>query len=205
VVLDYIMKFMENGGVFAVAVLMFAENLFPPIPSEIVMPLAGFTAARGDMSLFLAILAGWVGSILGAVFWFWIGKALGEERLTFWAARHGRWLAMKPKEIKQACDWFQRHGGKAVLIGRMVPGVRTFISVPAGIAGMNLTKFLIYSSVGTLLWTVLLAMAGFFLETRYEMVSAWMGPVAKVVLAAVVLTYFYKVATFRKDNPKPAR
>jgi membrane protein DedA with SNARE-associated domain len=203
--LDTITSFMESGGLFAVAALMFVENLFPPIPSEIVMPLAGFTAARGDMNLVLAILAGWTGSILGAVFWFWIGRMVGEERLKHWAARHGRWLVLKPKEIDQACGWFQSHGGKAVLIGRLVPGVRTFISVPAGIADMNFGKFMLYSSLGTIIWTVLLALAGYYLESRYEEVSHWLGPVGKVVLVAVVASYLYKVATFRKDTPKPGR
>jgi membrane protein DedA with SNARE-associated domain len=201
--LDFIIRFIEGGGELAVAALMFAENLFPPIPSEIVMPLAGFTAARGELNLVLAILAGWVGSVLGAVFWFWIGKLVGEERLKFWAARHGRWLVLKPKEIDQACAWFQNHGGKAVLLGRLVPGVRTFISVPAGIADMNFGKFLLYSSLGTMVWTVLLAVAGFYLESQYDQVSHWLGPVGKVVLVGIVLTYLYKVATFRRDTPKP--
>lgn len=203
--LRYISDFIDSGGAFAVAVLMFVENLFPPIPSELVMPLAGFTAARGEMNLLVAILAGWVGSILGAVFWFWIGKVVGEERLKHWAARYGRWLVLKPKEIDQACEWFNRHGGKAVLLGRLLPGVRTFISVPAGIADMHFGKFLFYSSLGTAVWTALLAVAGYYLEANYEAVSHWVGPLGTIVLVALVIVYFYKVATFRRHTPKPKR
>jgi membrane protein DedA with SNARE-associated domain len=204
-VLDHLIGFMETGGLIAVALLMFAENLFPPIPSEVVMPLAGFTAAQGEMNLVLAIVAGWIGSIAGAVFWFWVGKRIGEERLKVWAGRYGRWLALSPKEIDQADDWFDAHGGKAVLIGRLVPGVRTFISVPAGISGMQLGRFLIYSGIGTAIWTTLLALAGFYLESRYSQVASWLGPVSKVVLAVVIVGYLYKVATFRKKNPKPSK
>jgi membrane protein DedA with SNARE-associated domain len=204
-VLDHLIGFMETGGLIAVALLMFAENLFPPIPSEVVMPLAGFTAAQGEMNLVLAIVAGWIGSIAGAIFWFWVGKRIGEERLKVWAGRYGRWLALSPKEIDQADEWFDAHGGKAVLIGRLVPGVRTFISVPAGISGMQLGRFLIYSGIGTAIWTTLLALAGFYLESRYAQVGSWLGPVSKVILAVVIVGYLYKVATFRKKNPKPSK
>lgn len=203
--IEMISRFMEDGGVIAVAFLMLIENVFPPIPSEIVMPLAGFTAARGEMNLVLAIIAGWFGSLCGAFFWFWVGKKVGDARLKRWAARHGRILALSPKEIDQADKWFDKHGGKAVLIGRLVPGIRTLISVPAGISGMDIGRFLLFSSIGTAIWTTFLALAGYFLESRYEEVSAWLGPVSKVVIAGVVIAYLYKVITFRRENPKPGK
>jgi membrane protein DedA with SNARE-associated domain len=102
-----------------------------------------------------------------------------------------------PEEVDQARDWFGRHGGKSVLLGRMVPAVRTLISVPAGIAGMLLGRFLAFSAVGTVVWTGILAGAGLLLEGQYGKVSGWVNPVSNLALAAMVLWYLYRVATFR--------
>jgi membrane protein DedA with SNARE-associated domain len=161
---DWMTGFQMKMGTLGIVPLMFAENVFPPIPSELIMPLAGFSAARGERNLIIAISAGSIGSLLGALLWYYIGKKLGAERLKRWATKYGRWLTLAPKEVDQACDLFNRHGGKAVFIGRLIPAVRTLISVPAGSAGMPLASFLLYSGAGTILWTALLAMAGYFLE-----------------------------------------
>lgn len=194
--LDWITNLLATAGLPAVAALMFAENVFPPIPSELIMPFAGFTAARGDMSFFGALLAGSVGSVLGATLWYWIGARVGAQRLRAWSSRYGRWFAMSPDEIDQAVEWFHRHGGIAVLIGRVVPGVRTLISVPAGIAGMPILPFLAYSLFGTLIWTSLLLGAGYLLEANYDSVSGWIEPVTYAVLALFILWYIYRVVTF---------
>lgn len=199
---DWATSFIETHGLAAVGLLMFVENLFPPIPSELVMPLAGFTAARGDMSLALAIVAGGIGSLCGAVFWYWAGAALGATRLKRFADRHGRWLTLAPEDIDRACTWFHRHGGMAVLIGRLVPGVRTLISVPAGIAGMPFLPFLAWSAIGTAAWTAGLAGLGWVLESQYRVVADWTGPVSNIVVGILVLGYLYRVVTFRR---RPAR
>ncbi len=193
---DWITVF-EKMGTLGIALLMFAENVFPPIPSELIMPLAGFSAARGEGNLLIVIIAGSIGSLLGALLWYYIGQKIGAERLERWAEKHGRWLTLSPKEIEQACAWFNRHGGKAVLIGRLIPAVRTLISVPAGIAGMPLGSFLLYSSAGTIIWTALLAMAGYFLESQYDKVAHWMNPISNVVIGLIVLGYLYRVVRFR--------
>lgn len=197
----WITSFISATGVVGVALLMFAENLFPPIPSELIMPLAGFTSARGEMSLWLALVAGSAGSLLGAVLWYYIGARIGAVRLKHWSVRHGRWLTLSPGEVDDACRWFQRHGSKAVLIGRLVPGVRTLISVPAGIAGMPFAPFLLYSAIGTAAWTALLAGAGYVLESQYEKVADWINPVSNVVIGLLVVWYLYRVATFRRREP----
>ena len=189
-------------GTLGIALLMFAENVFPPIPSELIMPLAGFSAARGDRNLLVVIIAGSIGSLLGALLWYYIGKTIGAERLKRWTTKHGRWLTLSPKEVDQACGWFSRHGGKAVFIGRLIPAVRTLISVPAGIAGMPLAPFLLYSATGTVLWTAFLATAGYFLESQYDKVAHWMNPVSNVVIGLLVLGYLYRVVTFqRREAP----
>ncbi|MGP1397024.1 MAG: DedA family protein [Inquilinaceae bacterium] len=189
---------IEQTGYVGIAILMFLENVFPPIPSELIMPLAGFTAARGDLALVPVVLAGSVGSLAGALLWYYIGKWLGDERLMRWAARHGRWLTVTPRQVERAIRWFDRHGTKAVLIGRLIPAVRTLISVPAGIADMPLPRFLLFSALGTVAWTALLAAAGFWLKDGYMAVSAYVNPVSNLILAAMVLFYVYRVATFRR-------
>ncbi|MBK3734592.1 DedA family protein [Azospirillum brasilense] len=197
---EWIADMVEGGGYAGIALLMLLENVFPPIPSELIMPLAGFVAARGDLSLPLVVLAGTVGSVAGALFWYYAGRWLGSERLKRLAARHGRWLTVAPAQVDEATGWFRRHSAASVLIGRLIPAVRTLISVPAGIAGMGLVRFLVYSTLGTALWSLVLAGAGYLLEGQYDKVSGWMDPVAKLVIAAFAGWYAYRVATFRPQE-----
>lgn len=196
---EWITRLVSDGGYLGVAGLMLLENLFPPIPSELIMPLAGFVAARGELQIALVVLAGTLGSIAGALPWYYAGRWLGRDRLCRLAARHGRWLTLSAEEFDRASAWFDRHGGWAVLIGRLVPGVRTLISVPAGIAGMGLGRFLLLSAVGSLAWTGALAAAGYVLEDHYARVADYVDPSSKAVLGAVVLLYLYRLFTFRSS------
>jgi membrane protein DedA with SNARE-associated domain len=197
---DLIVNLVSQTGYAGIAFLMLAENVFPPVPSELIMPLAGFAAARGELGFFGVVLAGTAGSLAGALFWYEIGRRVGIERLRRWAGRYGRWITMSPDELDQAVAWFRRHAGGAVLVGRLVPAVRTLISVPAGVAGMKLPVFLAWSSVGTALWTTFLAGLGYLLEGGYQQVAHWVNPVSNVVVAALVLGYLYRVATFRPQR-----
>jgi membrane protein DedA with SNARE-associated domain len=194
---DWITGLVENGGYLTIAFLMLAENVFPPIPSELIMPLAGFTAARGELNLPLAVLAGSLGSVAGATIWYYVGLFLGFDRLKKASARYGRWMGVSPEDLDRAQAFFLRHSGKAVFLGRLVPAIRTLISVPAGVVRMPLTPFLIYSTISTFVWTSLLAAAGYLLEGQYEAVEAWLNPVTNLILAAVLVLYVYRVATFR--------
>jgi membrane protein DedA with SNARE-associated domain len=205
---DWITGFVVRSGYVGVLLLMLAENVVPPIPSELIMPLAGFTAARGQLSLVLVILAGTAGSLLGAVLWYYVGRRLGSERLKRLTARHGRWLTLSPDDVDRADDWFRRHGARAVFFGRLIPTVRTLISVPAGIAGMPLPRFLAWSVLGTGLWTALLAGAGYLLQSQYERVSDYLNPVSTVVVVLIIGWYLYRVVTFRtgeREQPPEAR
>jgi membrane protein DedA with SNARE-associated domain len=199
---DWIISLVQQLGYGGVALLMFLENIFPPIPSELIMPLAGFNAARGEMSIWLVILAGTVGSLAGALAWYEIGRRVGTKRLCRLAHRHGRWLTMSVADVERARDWFQRRGGLAVFIGRLIPAIRTLISVPAGIARMNLPLFLVYSIAGTTLWTAFLAGAGYALQSQYEKVEAWLNPVSNIVVGLLVLIYLYRVITWQ-SQPEP--
>ncbi len=193
---DWITGIVDRTGYLGVALLMFAENLFPPIHSELIMPLAGYTAARGELSLVLVVAAGVAGTQAGALFWYWIGRREGADRLKRWAGRHGRWLTLSPGDVDEADAWFDRHGAKAVLLGRLIPAVRTLISVPAGLAAMPLPSFLLWSGLGTALWTGLLAAAGYLLEDQHQKVAAWLNPASNVVLGLILAGYLYRVATF---------
>jgi membrane protein DedA with SNARE-associated domain len=172
--------------------------LFPPIPSELIMPFAGFAAARGDLNLIGVLIAGTIGSLVGALPWYWAGRALGCHRLASWADKHGRWFTMSGHEVKKAVTWFERHCGKAVFFGRLVPAVRTLISVPAGIAEMSIVRFLIYSTLGTLIWNIVLAGFGYKLGENYSKVAEFLDPITKAIVAAIVVVYLYRVVRFKK-------
>jgi membrane protein DedA with SNARE-associated domain len=197
---EWITRMVEEGGYLGILALMLVENLFPPIPSELIMPLAGFLAARGNLNAVLVMLSGTAGSVLGAAAWYAIGLRFGLARIRGFAARNGRWLGATPDEIDRAHDWFNRHCGKAVLGGRMIPAIRSLISIPAGVARMEPGRFLIFTIIGSAAWSGLLMAAGFVLEDQYSRVAGWVDPVAKLVLAAMVLTYLYRVVTFRKGG-----
>jgi membrane protein DedA with SNARE-associated domain len=191
---------IESTGYFGIVFLMFVENVFPPIPSEVIMPLAGFMAAEGKENLLAVILAGTFGSVLGALPLYYAGYLLGEDRLKAFADKHGRWLTISRDDLERAKKWFDQHGGLAVLICRLVPGIRSLISIPAGIAKMNMATFLSYSAIGAGLWTALLAYAGYILGAKFEKVGEYLNPASYVVLAAILLMYFIRVA--RKSRNK---
>ena len=194
---ELITSLIAQTGYLGIALLMLAENVFPPIPSELIMPLAGFTAARGELSLLGVLLAGTIGSLAGALLWYEVGRRIGVERLRRWAGCYGRWFTMAPEQVDRAVAWFQRHGALAVLVGRLVPAIRTLISVPAGIADMKLAAFLAWTTVGTALWTAFLTGLGYLLDGGYREVVDWANPVTNMVVAGLLLGYLYRIVTFR--------
>jgi membrane protein DedA with SNARE-associated domain len=195
--LDFVRSIMNYPGI---AFLMFLENVFPPLPSELIMPLAGFNAGAGKITLWGAILAGAVGSLLGQLPLYYLGKLAGEERLKRWADKYGAWLTVSSDEIEHSKKWFEDHGTKAVLLGRLVPGIRSLVSVPAGMANMPLPKFLAYSAVGTSVWAGLLAFLGYQLGERYELVEKYLGPVTYVVLGGIGLYLAYSIYKRKKSD-----
>jgi membrane protein DedA with SNARE-associated domain len=198
--IEWMTNFVEQTGYAGIALLMLLENVFPPIPSELIMPMGGFAAARGSLSLPGVVVAGSIGSLAGALFWYGVGRWIGCERLRDFAGRHGAWLTISPAEVDRAQAWFRRHGWLAVLIGRLVPGVRTLISVPAGIAGMPLRPFLLFSAAGTVAWTSLLATAGYMLEDHYHAVASWLNPLANLVVASLVILYLVRLGRARAQR-----
>lgn len=151
------------------------------------MQLAGFTAAQGELSFVGAVAAGIVGSVLGHLPLCYLGRLAGEERLKRWADKYGTWLTVSHEEIERARGWFDRYGGKAVLICRLIPGICSLISIPAGIAKMNLVAFLLYSTLGMGVWALALAYLGWVLGENYELASRYLGPATYIVLGALLL------------------
>ena len=194
---SWIEGIVETTGVLGIALLMFLENVFPPIPSELIMPLAGYTAAKGEVSLVLVILAGTAGSLAGALFWYFLGRLVDHERFKLFADRHGRWLTMSRADIEKADDWFDTYGHWAVLFGRLIPTVRTLISIPAGLSEMPLGRFLIYSGIGTAAWTTLLAVFGYVFGSEYPELERWIDPLSWGVVALMVAIYLWRFVTFK--------
>lgn len=195
---ELIVSIITVGGVLGVAFLMFAENVFPPIPSELIMPLAGFAAARGDLDFIAVVAAGTAGAVAGGTIWYEIGRRVGLDRICRWSSRHGRWLTLTPDDVRRSATLFRRYGVLAVLVGRLIPAVRTWISIPAGVADMRPVPFVVYTSIGTAVFTFALAYAGYQLEGQFERVAAWLDPVSTLVVVLGLLIYLYRLVTFRR-------
>jgi len=175
------------AGYGAIFGAMFLENLFPPIPSELIMPLGGFYVQQGQLGLVPVVLAGLAGTVLGALPWYGVGRLVNEERLEHWLERHGRWIGISPLDLQRSRTWFSRHGTALVFWGRLVPGIRTLISVPAGIEMMPMVPFLLWTTAGSLIWTLLLTVAGMALGEGYANVEVWLQPVTQVIKVLLVL------------------
>jgi membrane protein DedA with SNARE-associated domain len=198
---QWINDLMTSLGYWGIGLLMFLENLFPPIPSELIMPLAGFTVSQGRMNLGLAVLAGTVGTMAGTFAWYYLGRVMNYQRLENLITRYGKWIGVSVSEIDRVNSWFNQHGNKAVFFGRMVPGIRTLISLPAGMNKMPITSFTLYSTMGTLIWTLALTTAGFLLGDNYAMIEKYLAPVSKLVLFGLIgLISYWLFRKFQKSH-----
>lgn len=196
---DWTLGIIETAGYAGLFWLMVLENIFPPIPSELIVPFAGYAAAEGKLDPLLAIGVASLGALLGALPWYLLGRCFNIARLKRLSRSHGRWLTVTPADIDAADAWFVRYGVLAVFFGRLVPTVRTLISIPAGIARMPLPAFLAYSFAGSLLWTGFLISLGYVLQSRYEEVAAYLNPFSNLVVLLIIGAYAYRVAAFKGE------
>ena len=190
-------------GYGAILLAMFLENLIPPIPSELIMPLGGFYVSQGQLDFFPVVLAGLIGTVFGALPWYGIGRLVNEEKLERWLEKNGRWIGINPQELARSRKWFNRYGVSLVFWGRLVPGIRTLISVPAGVELMPISPFLIWTTAGSLIWTLFLAITGFYLGDNYANIEAWISPFSSIfkttillIISGALITLIYK--TLRK-------
>ncbi len=183
---EWVLIIMEQFGLLGVTVMMFLENVFPPIPSELIMPAAGFAAAMGKMNLVLVIIAGTLGSVLGALPLYYLGTVFDEKRLFSLAEKYGKYVLVKPSDVTNAQDWFHKYGKTVIFFGRMIPAIRSLISIPAGMARMSMLPFLVLTAIGSAIWTTILAYAGYILGANYEQVEAFIEPISKIVVIVVL-------------------
>lgn len=197
---DWIIQLVDWAGYWGVALLMLLETVFPPIPSEVIMTVAGVSAARGNMTLTGTIAAGTAGAMIGNWFWYWLACRFGEAKLHVIIDRYSRWLTLGWDEVERGERLFEKYGSTIVLVARMLPTLRSLISIPAGLFGMSLRRFLVFSTIGTAGWSAALAGAGYVLGSQFEDVEKWLGPLSTLVIAAIAVTYVWRLARWR---PKP--
>ncbi|SCL34630.1 membrane protein DedA, SNARE-associated domain [Micromonospora nigra] len=188
----YVTDLVERLGGPGAGLAVALENLFPPIPSEVILPLAGFVAAQGRMSVVGAIFWTTLGSLLGALALYWVGAALGRERTRAIAARLP---LVKLSDIDRTEEWFLRHGVKAVFFGRMIPIFRSMISIPAGVERMPVLTFAVYTTLGSLIWNTTFVMAGYLLGDNWHLVEGYAGILQNLVIAACALGLVWFVVT----------
>jgi len=189
---DWIVLLIDAIGPLGIFFLMLLETVFPPIPSEVIMPLAGMRASQGQFSLTAVVIAGTLGAMAGNIFWYGVARAIGLDRFKKLIERHGRWLTMDWDDVERVQRLFGRFGSALVSIGRMIPTIRSIISIPAGLVHMRFVRFLIWSTIGTACWSAALAIAGYVLRQNFEKVDVIAGPVSTVIIVAIIVLYVWR-------------
>jgi membrane protein DedA with SNARE-associated domain len=180
----WVVDVVESLGPIGVGLLVLLENLFPPVPSEVILPLAGYLAGTGRLGVVQVVLAATAGSVLGALALYWLGAAVGDERIRVWMRRLP---LVNEGDLDRAQGWFDRHGGSAVLIGRMIPVVRSVVSIPAGVQRMPLWRFVLYTTLGSGAWNALFVALGYLLGSQWRTVGEYSDLLNVVVVGAIVL------------------
>ena len=199
---DLITKTVETNpyvAYFVISFAMFLENLIPPIPSEIIMPLGGFFVYKGDLNFYILIISGLIGTVVGALPWYFLGMLLNEKKISNFIDRRGKFVGISLKDLDKSRIWFDKYGVPLVFWGRLIPGIRTLISVPAGIELMPLNKFLIWTSLGSLIWVIFLTSAGYLFGENYEIISSYIDnfkfilkPIFAILLIFLLIRFFKK-------------
>ncbi len=184
---EWVISIMEQLGYLGIAILMFLDNVFPPIPSEIIMPSAGYTASQNQLLLVGVIIAGCIGSLLAAALLYWIGYKFKHETIFNFVDRYGKFLFIKSEDVKKSLSWFEKYGHRIVFFGRMIPAVRSLISIPAGMSRMPFWKFMFYSSLGTIIWTTFLACIGFYFGENQVLMQKIFSQVGYFIVGIVLI------------------
>jgi membrane protein DedA with SNARE-associated domain len=189
----WITHLIESGGAFSVGLLMFIENIAVLLPSELIMPLAGYYAALGELSFWRAVISGTIGAHLGSLIWYWLGRTVSKQRFERLVRRHGIWLGLETRQVQRASRWFDRHGALAVITGRLIPAIRTFISIPAGFNEMPLVTFVPLSLAGSFLFNAALAEGGKLLGVHFREIHRWIQPITIAVISVMFLWWLIRV------------
>jgi membrane protein DedA with SNARE-associated domain len=190
--------FIETRRYFAVWLLMWVETFFPIFPSEMVMPLGALVASQGKMTLWGVIFAGTAGAMTGACVWYFAARWLGYERFSALVTRYGRITTVSPHEVAKLQGWFDRYGALTVFAGRLIPGVRSAVSIPAGLTQMPFVPFFLYSVAGAGLWSSAMAIAGWLLRNQYERIHEYIGPAVKLIIVAALCLWIVRMIRFKR-------
>ena len=191
---DYISLAVEKNSTVAyltICLAMFLENIIPPIPSEIIMPLGGFFVYQQKLNFFILVFWGLLGTILGELPWYYLGRLVNEKRLSNFLEKKGKYLGISSNDLTKSKRWFEKYGVSLVFWGRLVPGIRTLISVPAGIELMPLRKFLIWTTFGSFIWVALLTYAAYLFAENYSIVETYLDQIKYVVKPFLILIFLY--------------
>ena len=194
---EFIVDLTAWGGYFGIFLLMVLENVFPPIPSEVIMGLGGIAVARGQMTIVPLIVAGTAGTVAGNYFWYAIGWWLGYQRLRPFVDRYGRWLTLDWEHVLELERFFRRRGQWVVFVFRFMPAFRTMVSLPAGMARMPPLRFLLWTAAGSAIWNSGLAYAGLYLGSNFRELDAYIGPAAIALTVAIVIGYFWRLLRWK--------
>ena len=191
---DYIERAVETNSTNAyltICLAMFLENIIPPIPSEIIMPLGGFFVYREKLNFFILVFWGLFGTILGSLPWYFLGKLVNEKKLAKFLDKRGKYVGITSEDLAKSKRWFDKYGVSLVFWGRLVPGIRTLISVPAGMELMPLRKFLIWTTLGSLIWIAILTYAGFILGDNWQMINNYLDQINYVIKPILIIVSLY--------------
>jgi membrane protein DedA with SNARE-associated domain len=194
---DFIVSLIAWGGYFGIFLLMALENVFPPIPSEVIMGLGGIAVAQGRMEMVPLILWSTLGTTAGNYVWYAIGRRFGYLGLRPTVERHSRWLTVDWRHVEQLHDFFVRHGQWVVFVFRFMPTFRTMVSLPAGMVHMPRGRFLVWTTAGAAIWNSILAGAGYYLGTNFRELDQFVGPAAVAIMAVIALVYLWRVTTWK--------
>ncbi len=170
---------------------MFLENIIPPIPSEIIMPLGGFFVYQQKLNFYILVFWGLLGTILGSLPWYYLGRLVNEKRLSNFLDKKGKYFGISSDDLNKSKRWFDKYGVSLVFWGRLVPGIRTLISVPAGIELMPLRKFLLWTTFGSLIWVALLTYSGYLFGENYRIIQTYLDQIKYVVKPILILIFLY--------------
>ena len=181
-----------NIAYLVICFAMFLENIIPPIPSEIIMPLGGFFVYQGNLNFYILVIFGLIGTILGTLPWYYLGRFLNEKKLSNFIESKGKFLGISSKDLNKSKLWFDKYGVSLVFWGRLIPGIRTLISVPAGIELMPIKKFLVWTTLGSLIWVVLLSFSGYVFGENYKIVGLYLDNLKVFIkpLLFIILVFF---------------
>lgn len=197
---DWVVQLIDAGGYWGIGFLMVLENVFPPIPSELIMGIGGIRVGQGRMEIIPLLVAGTIGTTIGNFSWYLLGYQLGFKRLKPLVDRFGRWLTLRWRDVEWLDRCFEKHGEKIVFIFRFMPAFRTIISLPAGLFRMPAWKFALWTTGGALIWNIILAGAGYYLGTRFEKIDDWLGPLTNIAVGFMLICYLWRLVTWKEEK-----